>query len=67
MNPHFMAHLNSLSSSGLEIEIEIQADAEADEFFSYIWNKKMRDGQTFFFSYNSLLCRRLAEKPILGR
>ncbi|MGX9728974.1 MAG: hypothetical protein ACTFAK_17160 [Candidatus Electronema sp. VV] len=38
MNPHFMARLSSLSSCALEFEIH--ADAEADEFWSYVWNKK---------------------------
>ena len=33
-----MAHLSSLSSCALEIEI--YADAEADEFWSYVGNKK---------------------------
>ncbi|MGR0482810.1 MAG: hypothetical protein ACTFAL_15795 [Candidatus Electronema sp. V4] len=36
MNPHFMAHLSSLSSSGLKIEIQ----TDADEFLSCVGNKK---------------------------
>ncbi len=38
VNLHFMAHLSSLSSC--DLEIEIHADAEADEFWSYVGNKK---------------------------
>ncbi|MGX9728985.1 MAG: IS1 family transposase [Candidatus Electronema sp. VV] len=36
MNPHFAACLSGLLPCELEIEIRV----EADEFWSYVWNKK---------------------------
>lgn len=37
MNPYF-------SSGSDELEVEIRTEAEADEFWSYVGRKKIRDG-----------------------